>query len=93
MVATFLSIQHRLNPLHVYCRFMERGLGRSFSVSVCRSYELLLFIWISWIIKVAIHLCCMVERDRPVEDLLKKTDPRIGARTAFKALNRGEMDS
>ena len=32
-------IQHRANPLHVYCRLMDLGLGRWLSRRVCTFYE------------------------------------------------------
>lgn len=34
-----LWLLHRTNPLHVYCRLMDLGLGRSVSRRVCRFYE------------------------------------------------------
>ena len=37
-----LNIQHRFNPLHVYCRLVERGLNKRFSLSICRYYEILI---------------------------------------------------
>jgi len=37
------KIQHRLNPLHVYCRLVDRGLGRRFSSRLCWYYEKLLY--------------------------------------------------
>ena len=63
MVARLLAIQHRLNPLHVYCRFLDMGLGKRASTSVCRSYEILLFVWVSWILKVVVHFYCVINRD------------------------------
>ncbi|HID29311.1 MAG TPA: PEP-CTERM sorting domain-containing protein [Desulfobacterales bacterium] len=38
-----LNIQHRLNPLHVYCRLVERGLSKKSSLSICRYYEILIY--------------------------------------------------
>lgn len=72
MVAKFLHIQHRLNPLHLYCRFVDRGLNRAFSVSVCRYYEFLVFVWLSWIIKAAIHCCLLVNRDLLIRDEIRE---------------------
>jgi len=41
-----LSIQHRLNPLHVYCRLVDNGLNKRFSLSICRYYEILIYSWL-----------------------------------------------
>lgn len=62
MVGRCLAIQHRLNPLHVYCRFRDRGLSDKLSVSICRTYESLVFVWINLIIKSMIYLCCITSR-------------------------------
>lgn len=62
MVGGCLEVQHRLNPLHLYCRFRDRGLSRKVSVSICRAYESLIFVWINLIIKSMICVCCMASR-------------------------------
>ena len=36
-------LQHRTNPLHVYCRLMDLGLGRFLSRRLCVFYERLFF--------------------------------------------------
>lgn len=36
-------IQHRVNPLHVYCRLLDLGVGRFISRRICVFYEKLLF--------------------------------------------------
>ena len=41
-----LSLQHTLNPLHVYCRLLDTGLSRGFSAQLCTYYEILVFRWI-----------------------------------------------
>lgn len=46
MEGLLLKIHHRLNPLHVYCRLIERGLDRRLSFRLCRYYETLLFRWV-----------------------------------------------
>ena len=55
LVARLLSIQHRLNPLHVYCRLLDRGISRNLAMSAGKAYELLLFISLSFLIKTLIH--------------------------------------
>ena len=48
------SIQHRINPLHVYCRLVEKGIDKPFSLSICRYYEKLVFSWLNWFIVISI---------------------------------------
>ena len=52
-----LNIQHRFNPLHVYCRLMERGLNKKFSLSICRYYEILIYNWLAWFTAVVVRMC------------------------------------
>lgn len=49
MLEVLLRIQHDLNPLHLYCRLIERGLDKDVSISVCRYYEILIFSWLGWL--------------------------------------------
>ena len=63
MVAKFLNIQHRLNPLHVYCRFLDRGHGRRLAVLLCKSYEVLVFVWLSLVIKLIIRWYCLYNKN------------------------------
>ncbi len=35
--------QHRANPLHVYCRLVDLGLGRFISRRICVFYEKIVF--------------------------------------------------
>jgi len=44
----FLNIQHRFNPLHVYCRLIDRGLKKRTAIAISRSYEILVY----WLIKL-----------------------------------------
>lgn len=32
-------IQHRFNPLHIYCRLCDYGLSSSFAIRVSTAYE------------------------------------------------------
>jgi hypothetical protein len=68
----FLAIQHRLNPLHVYCRLLERGLGRRISTSIGKSYEALVFIWLSWIIKTVICILFAMNRGHRIRREFKR---------------------
>jgi len=46
-----LAVQHALNPLHIYCRLLDRGIGSGLSEAICRMYEALIFTWVHWILK------------------------------------------
>jgi hypothetical protein len=37
------ALKHYLNPLHVYCRLRDIGLGKGFASFLCRSYERMIF--------------------------------------------------
>jgi hypothetical protein len=39
MEKLLLSMQHTLNPLHIYCRLVERGLDPQVSIRLSRCYE------------------------------------------------------
>jgi len=63
-VARLLSIQHRLNPLHVYCRLLDRGISKKLAMSAGKAYELLLFISLSFLIKTLIHFHLLLTHRR-----------------------------
>jgi hypothetical protein len=52
-----LDIQHRLNPLHVYCRLIERGLNKQVSISICKYYEIFIYSWLVWFSILGIQIC------------------------------------
>jgi hypothetical protein len=72
MVAKLLSIQHCLNPLHVYCRLLDRGIGRRLSLSACKTYEILLFMCLSYLIKTLIHCYLLLNRSCMTQEELRK---------------------
>jgi hypothetical protein len=72
VVRKLLSIQHRFNPLHLYCRFLQRGLTRERSMMICRFYEVLVFFWLSYLIKVLIRGYCCVNRSCSVREEIRK---------------------
>jgi hypothetical protein len=41
-----LAIQHRLNPLHLYCRLMDKGVKKRYSMLFSRYYEILIYKWL-----------------------------------------------
>ena len=55
MGKTLLAFQHALNPLHIYCRLLDRGMGRGLSETICKMYEALLFSWLNWILKSCMY--------------------------------------
>jgi hypothetical protein len=71
MVEKLLVLQHRLNPLHVYCRFLDRGLNKRLSALLCRSYEILIFTRASWIARTVVHLFHYFDGGRGVREVVK----------------------
>jgi hypothetical protein len=57
MVKMMLNIQHRFNPLHVYCRLVERGVNKKSSLSICKYYEMLIYNWLAWFTTVVVRMC------------------------------------
>jgi hypothetical protein len=55
-MGTMLRIQHALNPLHVYCRLIEKGLNKSVCISVCKFYEVVIYSWLAWFTLVGVHI-------------------------------------
>lgn len=37
------TLQHYLNPLHIYCRMRDFGVGKKAALLMCRLYERLIF--------------------------------------------------
>jgi hypothetical protein len=72
MVGRFLTVQHFLNPLHLYCRFRDIGLNRHVSFKLCRYYESLIFVWFTLIVKMLIRLCFALDRSRSILEELRK---------------------
>lgn len=51
-----LKIQHRLNPLHIHCRLVERGMNKRLSYASCIVYELFVFPWLRLVSSIMIYL-------------------------------------
>jgi hypothetical protein len=49
--------QHRLNPLHVYCRLVKSGLNKKLSMSICKYYGIVVYSWLSWCTVVVVKVC------------------------------------
>jgi hypothetical protein len=58
-----LNIQHSLNPLHVYCRLVERGLNKRLSISMCKYYQTLIYSWLGWLTVVAVRIGRLLKPD------------------------------
>lgn len=37
------AFKHYMNPLHIYCRLRDFGLGKEKALSICTFYERLIF--------------------------------------------------
>ena len=55
-VRLLLGFQHCLNPLHLYCRLVERGLGAKAARSISKFYELVIWSWLSLLTVAAVRL-------------------------------------
>jgi len=56
MLKWFLNLEHRWNPLHVYCRLVERGSPKKLSIFLCRCYEIFIYFWIMWLVRSCNYL-------------------------------------
>ena len=52
-----IELQHRVNPLHVYCRLVDHRLDTRTSLRVCRCYEQLVYPWVLMVTTVSIAVC------------------------------------
>jgi hypothetical protein len=50
-----LTIQHRFNPLHVYCLLVKTGLNKSFCLPICKWYEMLIYTWVAWFSVIVVN--------------------------------------
>jgi hypothetical protein len=51
---------------------LDRGLSRRISISIGKSYETLIFVWLSWIIKTVIYLFFAISRDCRIREELRR---------------------
>ena len=56
-----LIIQHRFNPLYVYCRLVERVLNKKPSLSICKYFEILIYSWLAWFNIVFVRICRLTQ--------------------------------
>jgi hypothetical protein len=62
LLNTMLGIQHRSNPLHVYCRLVENGLNKKLSITICRYYDILIYSWLACLTVVGVEICRFMKR-------------------------------
>ena len=72
MVTKLLSAQHRLHPLHVYCRLLDKGISQGLAKFICRTYRILFFVSFNLWVKTLIHSYLMMDRSRTMQDELRK---------------------
>lgn len=61
MVNALLELQHRFNPLHVYCRLVDKGVNKEASLSICKYYEILVYSWLAWFTVAGIFVCRLIK--------------------------------
>ena len=52
-----LTIQHRLNPLHLYCRLAGKGLNKKCSMSMCKWYQIFIYSWLAKLSVATVRIC------------------------------------
>jgi hypothetical protein len=65
LATKFLNVQDRLNPLHIHCRLVERGLNKGLSISICRCYQILFYSWLGLFTEVAVKVCTLWDGHEP----------------------------
>lgn len=56
-----LEMQHKFNPLHVYCRLIERGMDKHVSIRISRFYEILIYKWFAALSVLSIYFCRLIK--------------------------------
>jgi hypothetical protein len=72
VISRILNIQHRINPLHIYCRLVEGGLDRRVSLAFCRYYEHLVFFWLRRVLKTIMYVQFFFDREYSLERAIRK---------------------
>jgi hypothetical protein len=80
LAGRLLELQHALNPVHLYCRIVDAGVNRELAVTVSRSYEALVFTFLSPAIKGAIQVHRFFYPQWGLEKELRKGLNRKGER-------------
>jgi D-lyxose ketol-isomerase len=69
LIRIMLSVQHCLNPLHVHCRLVERGLNRGLSTAICKWYGVLVYRWVGPLTVMVVWICRRVKEDVREEEV------------------------
>jgi hypothetical protein len=72
VIGRILNIQHRMNPLHIYCRLVEGGLDRRVSLAFCKSYEHLVFFWLRRVLKTLMYLHVFFNGEFALEKVIRR---------------------
>ncbi len=56
VIPSIFALQHRMNPLHLYCRCMERGYRHGVSFFYCRVYEVTVFFFVRRVLRGILRL-------------------------------------
>jgi hypothetical protein len=72
VINSILNIQHRINPLHIYCRLVDGGVDRRVSLIFCRYYEYLVFFWLRWILKTLMYFHFLFDREFTLERVIRR---------------------
>jgi hypothetical protein len=72
LIMRILNIQHRINPLHIYCRLIDGGLDRRVSLTFCKYYEHLVFFWLKRVLKTLIYLHFFFHREFSLAKAVRK---------------------
>jgi len=62
LVDKMLQIQHSCNPLHLYCRLIEKGLNKKLSMGICKCYGVLIYSGLAWCTVLTVEICRFVKR-------------------------------
>ena len=62
IISGLVAIQHRMNPLHVYGRFVERGYWRGTSSLYCNAHEIRIFSWVKKAFRLALPVTQVFHR-------------------------------
>ena len=56
-VRLLLAIQHRFNPLHVYCRLVDCRVRPGVARGLAAAYEVVIWSWVAPVVELAAKVC------------------------------------
>lgn len=69
-IRLMLSIQHSMNPLHLYCRLMDMGFKKRHSILLARYYEILVYKCLVLLTRIFIFLLRSRRQTRPTVSII-----------------------